>query len=52
LLLDLPAILTGIIEQWVDVQIRLHQLPAETLLQAVTAAGIDPRVITVRRQMI
>jgi aminoglycoside phosphotransferase (APT) family kinase protein len=51
LLLDLPAILTGIIEQWVDVQIRLHQLPAETLLQAVTAAGIDPRVITFEAQL-
>jgi aminoglycoside phosphotransferase (APT) family kinase protein len=51
LLLDVPAVLTGIIEQWVDVQIRLHQLPAETLLQAVTAAGIDPRVITFEGQL-
>ena len=51
LLLDLPVILTGIIEQWVDVQIRLHQLPAETLLQAVTAAGIDARVITFEGQL-
>ena len=50
LLLDLPAILAGIIEQWVDVQIRLHRLPAETLLQAITAAGIDPRVITFEGQ--
>jgi aminoglycoside phosphotransferase (APT) family kinase protein len=51
LLLDLPAILAGIIEQWVDVQIRLHRLPAETLLQAVTAAGIDSRVITFEGQL-
>ena len=51
LLISLPAILNGIIEQWVDVQIRLHQLPAETLLQAVTAAGIDARVITFEGQL-
>jgi len=51
LLLHLPAILAGIIEQWVDVQIRLHQLPAETLLQAVTAAGIDARIITFEGQL-
>jgi aminoglycoside phosphotransferase (APT) family kinase protein len=51
LLLDLPAILAGIIEQWVDVQIRLHRLPAETLLQAVTAAGIDSRVVTFEGQL-
>ena len=41
LLLRLPAILSGIIAQWVEVQISLHQLPADRLLQAVTAAGID-----------
>jgi len=51
LLLDLPVILSGIIEQWVDVQIRLHQLPAETLLQAVKIAGIDARVITFEGQL-
>jgi aminoglycoside phosphotransferase (APT) family kinase protein len=51
LLLRLPAILTGIIEQWVEVQIRLHQLPAERLLQAVTAAGIDARVVTFEGQL-
>jgi aminoglycoside phosphotransferase (APT) family kinase protein len=51
LLLHLPAILTGIIQQWVDVQIRLHQLPAEALLRAVTASGIDPRVMTFEGQL-
>jgi aminoglycoside phosphotransferase (APT) family kinase protein len=51
LLFSLPAILNGVIEQWVDVQIRLHQLPAETLLQAVTAAGIDARVVTFEGQL-
>jgi len=51
LLVNLPSILSGIIEQWVDVQIRLHQLPAERLLQAVTAAGIDARVVTFEGQL-
>jgi aminoglycoside phosphotransferase (APT) family kinase protein len=51
LLLSLPGILAGIVEQWVDVQIRLHRLPAETLLQAVKAAGVDPRVITFEGQL-
>jgi aminoglycoside phosphotransferase (APT) family kinase protein len=50
LLLSLPAVLNDVIEQWVDVQIRLHQLPAKTLLQAVTAAGIDARVVTFEGQ--
>src|SRR5258708_9962170 len=46
LLFNLPAVLARIIAQWVDMQIRLHQLPAETLLRAVTAAGIDAGAIT------
>src|SRR5205823_3219951 len=51
LLVNLPAILSGIIEQWVDVQTSLHQLPVERLLQAVTAAGIDARVVTFEGQL-
>ena len=51
LLFSLPAVLNGIIDQWVEMQIRLHQLPAETLLQAVTAAGIDVEVITFEGQL-
>jgi aminoglycoside phosphotransferase (APT) family kinase protein len=51
LLLKLPAILASVIEQWVEVQIRLHQLPAERLLQAVAAAGIDARVVTFEGQL-
>jgi aminoglycoside phosphotransferase (APT) family kinase protein len=51
LLLKLPAILNAVIAQWVEVQIRLHQLPAERLLQAVTAAGIDARVVTFEGQL-
>jgi aminoglycoside phosphotransferase (APT) family kinase protein len=46
LLVNLPGILTGIIDQWVEMQIRLHQLPAEFLLRAVAAAGIDAQAIT------
>ncbi|HEX9360758.1 MAG TPA: phosphotransferase [Bradyrhizobium sp.] len=51
LLFNLPAILARIIDQWVDMQIRLHQLPAETLLRAVTAAGIDAGAITFEGQL-
>jgi len=51
LLFGLPAIFARIIDQWVDMQIRLHQLPAETLLRAITAAGIDPAVITFEGQL-
>ena len=50
LLFNVPAILGGITDQWVDMQIRLHQLPAETLLRAVTAAGIDAGAITFEGQ--
>jgi aminoglycoside phosphotransferase (APT) family kinase protein len=52
LLLSLPTVFARIIDQWVDMQIRLHQLPAETLLRAVTAAGIDPGVITFEGQLV
>jgi aminoglycoside phosphotransferase (APT) family kinase protein len=51
LLFSIPAILGGIIDEWVGVQIRLHQLPAEPLLRAVTAAGIDTRAITFEGQL-
>jgi aminoglycoside phosphotransferase (APT) family kinase protein len=50
LLVNLPAIFTGIIDQWVEMQIRLHQLPAETLLRSLTAAGIDARAVTFEGQ--
>jgi aminoglycoside phosphotransferase (APT) family kinase protein len=51
LLFNLPVLLARIIDQWVDMQIRLHQLPAETLLRAVTSAGIDARAITFEGQL-
>jgi aminoglycoside phosphotransferase (APT) family kinase protein len=51
LLLNVPSILGAITEQWVDMQIRLHRLPAETLLRAVTADGIDAGAITFEGQL-
>jgi aminoglycoside phosphotransferase (APT) family kinase protein len=51
LLFNLPAILARTIDQWVDIQIRLHQLPAEPLLRAVTAAGIDAQAIIFEGQL-
>jgi aminoglycoside phosphotransferase (APT) family kinase protein len=51
LLFKVPAILGAITEQWVDMQIRLHRLPAETLLRAVTADGIDADAITFEGQL-
>jgi aminoglycoside phosphotransferase (APT) family kinase protein len=51
LLLSLPAVLTGIIDQWVEMQIRLHQLPAEKLLRAAAAAGIEAGVVTFEGQL-
>jgi aminoglycoside phosphotransferase (APT) family kinase protein len=44
-------ILGRTIDQWVDMQIRLHQLPAEPLLRAVTAAGIDAGAIIFEGQL-
>ena len=51
LLFNLPGIFTRIIDQWVDMQLRLHQLPAEPLLRAVTTAGIDAGAITFEGQL-
>jgi aminoglycoside phosphotransferase (APT) family kinase protein len=51
LLFNLPAIVARTIDQWVDMQIRLHQLPAEPLLRAVTTAGFDAGAITFQGQL-
>jgi aminoglycoside phosphotransferase (APT) family kinase protein len=51
LLFNLPAIFDRIIGQWVDMQIRLHQLPAERALRAVTTAGINAGAITFEGQL-
>jgi aminoglycoside phosphotransferase (APT) family kinase protein len=51
LLFNLPAIFARIIDQWVGMQLRLHQLPADPLLRAVTTAGIDAAAITFEGQL-
>ena len=51
LLFNVPAILGGIIDEWVTMQIRLHQLPAEPVLQAITVAGIDADTVTFEGQL-
>jgi aminoglycoside phosphotransferase (APT) family kinase protein len=51
LLFALPAIFARIVDQWVDMQLRLHQLPAEPLLRAVKTAGIDTRTVTFEGQL-
>ena len=51
LLFNLPGILSRTIEQWVDMQIRLHRLPVEPLLRAVAAAGIGESLITFEGQL-
>ena len=51
LLFNVPSILGGIIDEWVTMQTRLHQLPAEPVLRAATAAGIDADAITCEGQL-
>ena len=50
-LLSLPAIVGGIIATWIDVQIRLHELPTQPLLQALAAAGMDANLVTFDGQL-
>jgi aminoglycoside phosphotransferase (APT) family kinase protein len=49
-LLRLRAILDGIIDVWVDAQIRLHSLDPVPLQAAVGAGGLDPATITFEGQ--
>jgi aminoglycoside phosphotransferase (APT) family kinase protein len=51
LLFNLPGILARATDQWLEMQIRLHRLPAEPLLRAVTRAGIDTAAITFEGQL-
>ena len=51
LLVKLPAIFRRITKHWVDIQIRLHELPPDRLLKAVSAAGINARAITFEGQL-
>jgi aminoglycoside phosphotransferase (APT) family kinase protein len=50
-LVSLPAVLGGIKDTWVDAQIRLHELPTETLLGALADAGIKRDRITFDGQL-
>lgn len=45
------AILAGVIDAWVDAQIRLHTLEPAPLLAAVGAGGLDPATITFEGQL-
>jgi aminoglycoside phosphotransferase (APT) family kinase protein len=51
LIAALPTIFAQIIDAWVDLQIRLHELPAEPLMKAVSAAGLDADGLTFEGQM-
>lgn len=51
LLFNVPSILGGIIDEWVSMQIRLHQLPVEPVLRAATAAGIEADIVTFEGQL-
>jgi aminoglycoside phosphotransferase (APT) family kinase protein len=50
-LLSLPAIVGGITDTWIDMQIRLHELPTLPLLQALTDAGMDTDLVTFDGQL-
>jgi aminoglycoside phosphotransferase (APT) family kinase protein len=47
----LPKTFSVINRTWVEMQVRLHRLPAEPLLRAAAAAGIDERMLTFDGQL-
>jgi aminoglycoside phosphotransferase (APT) family kinase protein len=47
----LPATFSAINCRWVEMQVRLHQLPTEPLLRAAAAAGVDERMLTFDGQL-
>jgi aminoglycoside phosphotransferase (APT) family kinase protein len=49
-MIGLPALFRRIGATWVDIQLRLHELPAAPLLQAVAEAGLDQRIVTFEGQ--
>jgi aminoglycoside phosphotransferase (APT) family kinase protein len=49
-MIGLPALFKQISAAWVDIQLRLHDLPAEPLLKAVADAGLDQRAVTFEGQ--
>jgi aminoglycoside phosphotransferase (APT) family kinase protein len=49
-MMGLPALFRQISASWVEIQMRLHDLPVGPVLKAVTDAGLDQRVITFEGQ--
>jgi aminoglycoside phosphotransferase (APT) family kinase protein len=47
----LPAAFSAINRTWVEMQVRLHQLPTEPLLRAAADAGVDERMLTFDGQL-
>jgi aminoglycoside phosphotransferase (APT) family kinase protein len=50
-LVRLPAKFSAINRTWVEMQVRLHQLPTAPLLRAAAAAGVDERMLTFDGQL-
>ncbi len=46
LVIDVPRVVEQIARVWADAQVRLHALPAEAMVQALTAAGLQPSAYT------
>lgn len=47
----LPATFGAITRTWVEMQVRLHQLPADALMQAAASAGVDAQILTFDGQL-
>lgn len=45
-MLSFPALFHSIGTRWVDIQLRLHELPPAPLMKAVADAGLDERMVT------
>jgi aminoglycoside phosphotransferase (APT) family kinase protein len=50
-LLRMRGVLEGIIDAWVDTQIKLHALGPAPLLSAIGAGGLDPATVTFEGQL-
>jgi aminoglycoside phosphotransferase (APT) family kinase protein len=49
-MIGLPALFKRISATWVEIQLRLHDLPAEPVLRAVADSGLDQRAVTFEGQ--
>jgi aminoglycoside phosphotransferase (APT) family kinase protein len=47
----LPATFSAINRTWVEMQVRLHQLPTAPLMRAAAVAGVDERMLTFDGQL-